>query len=330
MEFRTELHIPENTPKISLQTPVLTVGSCFAEVIGNRLTDNKIPTLVNPFGTIFNPLSMAKLIRLAMDNQPPDADLYTEHQGVWFHYDFHSSLWGPTKAALNEKLIQKMQEVSEWLRKTNFLIFTFGTSFVYRHLATDQIVANCHKMPGNLFRKELLSVDMILHEFKNLFQLIDNRQCKLDIILTVSPVRHTKDTLPLNAVSKSILRLACHELCESKPDLRYFPAYELLLDDLRDYRFYKPDLIHPNETAEAYIFEKFAAACFEPALQQFLAEWKNIRAALAHRPLQPYTYAHRKFLEKLLEKLQKLAQKADISAETTLVQQQLNELQSHL
>ncbi|MFN8349369.1 MAG: GSCFA domain-containing protein [Spirosomataceae bacterium] len=301
------------------------MGSCFAEVIGSRLSDNKIPTLNNPFGTLFHPISITKLIRQSLTDAPPDENLYAEHQGTWFHYDFHSSLWGPSKEVLAERLIHTMRGVKEWLQKTDFLILTLGTAFGYRHLETDGIVANCHKMPGHLFRKELLSVEIITEEVEKVFRQINNRESKVNILLTVSPVRHIKDTLPLNAVSKSILRVVCHQLCESLPECHYFPAYELLLDDLRDYRFYKPDLIHPSETAEEYIFEKFAAACFEPALQQFLAEWKKIRAALAHRPLQPYTSAHRKFLENLLEKLQILSERVATAAEIESVQCRLND-----
>ena len=323
MDFRTELQIPESTHKISLQTPVLTLGSCFAEVIGNRLSDNKIPTLANPFGTIFNPISMAKLIHQAIENQAPDDNLYVEHQGVWFHYDFHSSLWGNSKEELTARLNQKMQEVKNWLQTTDFLIFTLGTAFVYRHLETNKIIANCHKTPAKFFQKELLSIETILDNFKKSVQQIANRHSRYNIILTVSPVRHTRDTLPLNAVSKSILRIACHELSESQPNVHYFPAYELLLDDLRDYRFYKPDLIHPSEVAEEYIFEQFSVTYFDQNLQEFMMEWKKIRQALAHKPLQPHTASHRKFLENVLEKLKKLSDKMDVRTEIQQVEQQL-------
>lgn len=317
MNFRTELQIPESPHKISLQTPMLTMGSCFAEVIGNRLSDNKIPTLTNPFGTIFNPISMAKVINQAIDNQLPDDNLYVEHQGVWFHYDFHSSLWGNSKGELATQLTQKLHEVKNWIGNADFLIFTLGTAFVYRHLETNQIVANCHKSPAHWFKKELLVIDTIVETFQNL------QVSTPHIILTVSPVRHTKDTLPLNAVSKSILRVACHELCESQTYFHYFPAYELLLDDLRDYRFYKPDLIHPSEVAEEYIFEQFSKTYFDPNLRQFIKEWKKIRQALAHRPLQFNTPNYRKFLENLLEKLQKINENIDVGLEMEQVLQQL-------
>lgn len=299
------------------------MGSCFAEVIGNRLSDNKISTSVNPFGTIFNPLSMAKLIRQSIENQEPDENLYVQTQGVWFHYDFHSSIWGNEREELTGRLTQKMQEAKEWVQKAEFLIFTFGTAFVYRHLETHQIVANCHKMPGSLFRKELLSIETIFNDFKKLFQQINNQQSTPDIILTVSPVRHTKDTLQLNAVSKSILRVACHELCETRSDFHYFPAYELLLDDLRDYRFYKSDLIHPSEMAEEYIFQKFSETYFDDSLKQFVREWQKIKQEMAHRPQQPNTAAHQAFLENLLRKLRKISERVNVEEEIKTVHRQL-------
>jgi hypothetical protein len=320
MNFRTELEISESPQKISLQTPVLTIGSCFAEVIGGRLVENKIPTLSNPFGTIFNPVSMAKLLTQAAKNQPPDNALYVEHQGVWFHYDFHSSLWGHSREELAEQLIQKLQEVRDWLQKTNVLVVTFGTAYVYRHLETQAIVANCHKTPASFFQKELLTTHAVVEAFQNLPMRIPHT------IFTVSPVRHTRDTLPLNAVSKAILRVACHELTANQAHNDYFPAYELLLDDLRDYRFYKPDLIHPSEVAEDYIFEKFGEAYFTPNLQAFMTEWQKIRQALAHRPLQPNTLAHRKFLENLLSKLLSVGALIDVHKEISQIEEQLESL----
>jgi hypothetical protein len=320
MNFRTELPIAESLHKISLQTPVLTIGSCFAEVIGGRLVENKIPTLSNPFGTIFNPISMAKLLTQAVENQSPDDTLYVEHQGVWFHYDFHSSLWGHSKEELAEQLIQKLQEVRDWLQKTNILVVTFGTAYVYRHLETQAVVANCHKTPAKFFQKELLTTNAIVEAFQHLPMRIPHT------VFTVSPVRHTRDTLPLNAVSKAILRVACHELTENQAHKDYFPAYELLLDDLRDYRFYKSDLIHPSEMAEDYIFEKFAEAYFAPNLRAFMTEWQKIRQALAHRPLQPNTPAHRKFLENLLSKLLSVSTLIDVNKEISQVEKQLESL----
>jgi len=313
MNFRTELQIPENSHKITLQSPILTLGSCFAEVMGRRFEANKIPTLANPFGTIFNPTSMVKLLKQAIENQPPDESLYIENQGVWFHYDFHSSLCATSKEALETLLSQKIKEVHEWLKKTDFLVITLGTAFVYWHLETHQIVANCHKIPAKYFERILLDTTTISNAFKDLQSLL-TANCKLQTILTVSPVRHTRDTLPLNAVSKSILRVACHELSQDD-NVHYFPAYEILLDDLRDYRFYKPDFIHPNEVAEDYIFDKFANAYFDKELKVFIIEWRKIQKELAHRPLQANSPAHQLFLKNLLHKLEQMPDYLDFSKE---------------
>lgn len=320
MNLRTELQIPESPHKISLHTPVLTIGSCFAEVMGSRLLENKIPALANPFGTIFNPIAMVKLIKQAIGQDAPDENLYIENQGLWFHYDFHSSLWASSKQDLKEVLLQKLEEVKDWLKKTDFLIFTFGTAFVYRHIASDQIVANCHKIPAKQFQKELLSINEIIESFALILPFLDK---KPQIILTVSPVRHTRDTLPLNTVSKSILRVACHQLSESIPNVHYFPAYEILLDDLRDYRFYKSDLIHPNEVAEAYIFEQFSRTYFDLPLQKFIVEWQKIRQALAHRPLQSQSKTHQKFLGNLLQKLVQMPPFLDVETEIEWVKKQM-------
>lgn len=319
MHFRTELIIPESPDKITLQTPVLTLGSCFAEVIGTKLVENKIPTLSNPFGTLFNPLSIAKLLHHALEGTPPDERLYIEHQGIWFHYDFHSSLWGTSKKELQERLIATLTTVKQWLTRTEVVIITLGTAFVYRHLESGQWVANCHKTPSSTFQRELLQTEQIVAAFEGLFAKLP---ASLKVIFTVSPVRHTRDTLPLNAVSKSLLRVACHELSERGH--AYFPAYELLLDDLRDYRFYKPDLIHPNEQAEGYIFDQFAHAYFTNELKKFIQEWQKIRQALAHHPLYPNSLSHRLFLDNLLQKLRKIADFIDVNTEIATVSEQLS------
>lgn len=319
MHFRTELIVPESPDKITLQTPVLTLGSCFAEVIGSKLVENKIPTLSNPFGTLFNPLSIVKLLHCSLEGSPPDERLYVEHQGVWFHYDFHSSLWGASREELRERLMSTLTAVQQWLSRTEVLIITLGTAFVYRHLESAQWVANCHKTPSVAFQRELLQTEPIVAAFEGLFAKFSG---SLKVIFTVSPVRHTRDTLPLNAVSKSLLRVACHELSERGH--AYFPAYELLLDDLRDYRFYKSDLIHPSEQAEDYIFEQFASAYFSKELQKFIQEWQKIRQALSHRPLYPNSPSHRQFLEHLVQKLHKISTTIDVKKEIAQVQQQLS------
>ena len=323
MDFRTTLNLTSSPHSITRSTAILTIGSCFADVIGSRLYHNKLPTLVNPFGTIFNPISISKLLKQALQKQVPQEELYVLQQESWFHYDFHSSIWATSKTQLQNFTQQCLHEVYQWLQQTDVLIITLGTAYVYRHLETGQIVANCHKTPGKFFKKELLGVDTCTNELTELLEQIRVVRPNIRVILTVSPVRHTRDTLPLNAVSKSVLRLTCHCLSEALNYVDYFPAYELLLDDLRDYRFYKADLIHPSEVAETYIFDQFSDVYFSEDLKRFILEWQKIQQALAHRPLQPNTSAHRQFLEKLLVKLTSLSSQIDVQTEITHVKEQL-------
>ena len=313
MNFRTELLLPTSDLKMGRSSRVLTLGSCFADVLGQQLKNNKLTVLSNPFGTIFNPLSIFKLLRQSLENQTPDANLFVQNQDVWRHYDFHSSLWSNDR---NSPMWQiALQNTGDFFKKANYLILTFGTAYGYFLKQEDpQLVANCHKTPATQFTKALLSVSRIMDDFEATYNLLKAQNPNLQVIVTVSPVRHTRDTLPLNRVSKSVLRLASHYLQEHFADVSYFPSYELLLDDLRDYRFYKPDLIHPNEVAETYIFEKFAESHFSDDLKNFVAEWAKIRQALAHRPQQAGTANHRLFLENLLQKLEKISTSEDARA----------------
>jgi GSCFA family len=317
MQFRTELAPKPSDCQIGLNSQILTIGSCFADVIGSELKANKINTLVNPFGTVFNPVSIQKQLDYVTNNLPPDPQLFVQNQDVHLHYDFHSSFWNTDKLALELGLKNKISEVRQFAKQTDILIVTLGTAFVYRHLASNQIVANCHKTPSQAFQKELVGLNEITGALNQLIFKLSNSQ----IILTLSPVRHTRDGLEGNQVSKSLLRVACHEIAESLPNVHYFPAYELLLDDLRDYRFYKPDLIHPNEVAEAYIFEKFAENYFTEDLKAFLKQWQPVRNALKHNILQQGTLAHRQFVEKLLRKLEKLNKTVDMSAEMAKIKE---------
>lgn len=326
MHFHTEL-TPETLPVlIRLTHQIVTIGSCFADVMGHQLAAHKLAVTNNPFGTIFNPISISKLLLLALNGGRPDEQLYVERDGVWFHYDFHSSLWAPTREELAQKLTGRLQEVGEAIRRADWLILTLGTAVVYRHSETNQVVANCHKMPGSLFDNYLYAIDHIRETLTKLLGVIRRANPTIKVLLTVSPVRHTRDTLPLNQVSKSTLRVVCHELTVWNKFVQYFPAYELMVDDLRDYRFYEADLIHPNALAEGYIFEKFAGSAFDNDLRDFVAEWTGIRKSLDHRPLHGDTAAHRQFLTNLLARLETLQTRVDVSAELVAVRGRLESI----
>lgn len=324
MQFRTEL-IPDKLPvQLTLTDRIVTIGSCFADVMGGRLADHKLTVLNNPLGTLFNPFSISKLLRLALTGSAPDETLYVQRDGLWFHYDFHSSFWGTSKEALAQRIHVCLQEVGKALRQANWLLLTLGSAVVYEHRQIGQVVANCHKMPGTLFNKYLCPIDPVRKELSQLISLLHEHNPQLQIVLTVSPVRHIRDGLVLNSASKSLLRTVCTELAGNSlpgtfPAVHYFPAYELVVDDLRDYRFYEADLIHPNAQAHDYVFAKFAESAFTPDLCAFIKQWEPIRRALAHRPLYGLTDAHRLFLQKILQQIDALPTAIDTSVERAAI-----------
>lgn len=325
MQFHTEFS-PEILPcPIGLKSRIVTLGSCFAEVMGQRLADHKLCVLNNPFGTIFNPVSMAKLVTMALRGTLPDEQGYVERDGSWFHYDFHSSLWADSQDKLRDKLQACLAQTAHALRQADFLLLTLGTATVYRHIETGNVVANCHKMPGNLFEKYLYQIDHLRDDTTRFIKVLHRANPTLRVLLTVSPVRHTRDSLPLNSTSKAMLRVISHELTVWNDWVHYFPAYELMMDDLRDYRFYEADMIHPNRQAHDYIFEKFAGSAFNPELRAFVAEWAQIRKSLAHRPLQAETSpVHQQFLIRLLGQLESMSERVDVSVELADVRRRLN------
>lgn len=321
MNFRTEFTIPASDWKLNLNSGVVSMGSCFAEVIGTRLQQYKIRGLYQPFGTLFSPLALFKMVAAALKNQEADPRLFLEREGHWLHYDLHSSVSGSSKAELQERIAQKSEALKESLTKADVLILTLGSAWAYQLNETPAYVANCHKQPAALFTRDLLSVKTICRDFGSVYALLKEINPGLRIFLTVSPVRHAKDGMMDNSVSKSILRASCHYLVTDYDDVTYFPAYELLLDDLRDYRFYSSDLVHPNEMAEQYIFEKFQQTYFSPELNQFVNEWDKLSKALNHRPFQQNSLSYQKFLEKLEKDLRALP--VDTRTEVAEVQSRL-------
>ncbi len=321
MEFRTVLALkPNDFPKISLQSPVLSIGSCFAERIGLRLAETKFAVQPQALGTLFNPLSIFKLLDKKAIQQDWTQGLCQNAEGVWHHYDFHSSLTALQAEALLQDITLRLQSLQTAWQKTHTLILTFGTAWVYT--LQGQIVANCHKMPSKLFEKRLLGVEEIIRHFERIYEKDKT------YLLTVSPVRHLKEGLPQNQVSKSVLRLACHLLAERYPNVYYFPAYELLLDDLRDYRFYEADMLHPNVQAENYIWERFLEVCTDAHTRSIVQQWQRLRQSLAHRPFQPQSQAHRHFLEKLLQDLEALATQLPLEEEIASLKVRLAELEA--
>ncbi len=322
--FRTELIIAPVAQQLPPSARVLTLGSCFAESIGARLAADKVNVLVNPFGTVFQPLAVGRLLRAALGEDVDWQQHLVEARGRWQSYDLHGSQGAASPVELLHDIQQAVQRTGEFLRGADAVLLTLGTAWAYRLRETGELVSNCHKMPAELFEKELLTPDEIINALAETHAYLRRINPKLRIILTVSPVRHIKDTLPLNAVSKSVLRVACHYLSELLPDVSYFPAYELLTDDLRDYRFYAADMLHPSEVAQDYIWEKFARTYFDAEFGRFRKEWAGLRQALGHRPLNAGAPEHRQFLESTRERLERLGrQRVNVAAELREVHERL-------
>jgi hypothetical protein len=323
MEFRTTVSIQPSSFRISHHTKFLTVGSCFANVIGRKLEESKIPVTINPFGVIFNPISIFKSLEAAIENKNTFLNSFIENNGIWYNYDLHSDLSHKDKGKLISVIDEKIKTIHSYLQSADALTITFGTAFAYRLISNNCIVANCHKIPSAYFRKELLTPHEILKGFKELNNKLQSINPKLKIILTVSPVRHIKDGLEANSVSKSILRYSSHLIQSEFPEVEYFPSYEIMMDDLRDYRFFGNDMIHPSEVAENHIWEKFLQRYAEEKTVNLIKEWENLRKALHHKPFHPEAESYQKFLNETLSKLQKLNAFMDLSKEIKALSEKL-------
>ncbi len=323
-DFRKAIEKINPEFQISLNSKILTLGSCFSDVLGSYLTENKIECLTNPFGNVYNLNSISSLLEELLEPSVNYEDTIIENDGVFFHYNYHSEIRDFTKAELIEKIKVLNQSTAAFLKSADYLIITLGTSWVYEQIQTQNIVSNCHKQKASLFNKKLLGEQNQLDIFENIYTKLKKFNPLLRIILTVSPVRHIKDTLQLNSVSKSILRTLCYTINNRYSDTYYFPSYEIVIDDLRDYRFFKSDLIHPNEQAEKYILDIFSETYFDENLKSFINDWKKIKTGIEHRPFNPNSKNHQKFLQNLLTKIQTFENQIDISKEKEAIQNQIS------
>lgn len=321
--FRTVVSPIQSSHKMGISDKILTIGSCFADTIGNRLQSTKLRALPNPFGVVYNPHSIFKAIRYAIANESPEAGTFLQHQGVFLNYDFHSEVSALQPEHLRVQLKEIIGTSHHFLADAQWLIITLGTAWVYTRSDTSEIVANCHKQPQALFKKSLMTQRQIMNSFDSCYRELMQFNPTIRIILTVSPVRHVKDTLELNSVSKAVLRASCHTIVQEHPEITYFPAYEIMLDDLRDYRFYQPDMIHPSPVAEDYIWEKFRDMFLSPSLKEFIQTWDQIQQAMDHRPFHPRSVAHQAFLTELLKKLETLKETVNVDDEISQIKARL-------
>ena len=310
--MKLQTHIPfqkQSDNLISYHSDVLLLGSCFAEHIGEKLHYHKLKSLCNPFGILFHPKAIETLIGSSVEGTKYSEEGVFFHQEQWHSFDAHSKLSSSSKEALLERLNVLREQTFKQIKKATHVIVTLGTAWVYRFLKSDSIVANCHKVPQQEFSKELLSVEEISESLSRIIGLITTTNPNCTIIFTVSPVRHLKDGFVENTRSKAHLISAIHKTLEIHTACFYFPSYELMMDELRDYRFYNEDMLHPNPVAVNYIWDKFQQVWFTDEARAFSKRIDAVQKSLEHKPFNPQSKSHQDFLRKLdLEKSDILAQ----------------------
>jgi hypothetical protein len=306
MNFTTKIPIAKSQQPITYSSRIISLGSCFAENMGEKLAYFKFQNSTNPFGIIFNPVAIEKLINRAVHKiEFTEEDIFF-HNEHWHCYEVHSELSNTSSELLLENLNKLLHHFRSELTETTHIILTYGTSWVYRLKTTKEVVANCHKVPQNQFDKEILSVEVIQKSIQNAINLIQEVNPNCNFIFTVSPVRHIKDGFVENQRSKAHLITAIHSSIFHLPSSNYFPSYEIMMDELRDYRFYAEDMLHPNQTAIDYIwiqfFENYISENEFATMQQVC----DIQKALHHKPFNPLSESHQKFLANLKEKIAQL------------------------
>jgi hypothetical protein len=267
------------------------------------------------FWNSIQPHSIHRALLYALGKRAIPEDTFVSRNGIFFNYDFHSDLSSADLNGLQRRIEKQITGANSFIENAQWVFLTYGTALTYERIDTNDIVSNCHKMPQSLFRKHLLTQKKILDSFGEMYEQLKIVNPNIRLILTVSPVRHLKETIEMNSVSKSILRVACHTITEQHEDVSYFPSYEIMMDDLRDYRFYKADMIHPNEVAEKYIWGKFGDTYFDDALKSFLTKWMDIKSALAHKPFHPDSLDHQNFIRTTIKKLEELKPLVNVDQE---------------
>lgn len=307
MDFRTPVEWHGESEEIKYSDHVLLMGSCFAENVGGLLLENKFSCDVNPFGILYNPLSIVKALRQMLDGKVYTMDDLFDSGGQWHSWMHHSSFSSIDADECLNRINSRLEKAASALPRTSWLIMTWGTAFVYEK--DSEVVGNCHKQPDRLFTRRLLDVDTICGEWNDTLREAKQRFPGLKVMLSVSPIRHLKDGLHGNQISKSVLLLAIDRLCRELDFCHYFPSYEIVMDELRDYRFYAEDMLHPSPLAVKYIWECFCSTYMSKDTQRVMKEWADIQKGLAHRPFNPDSDAYRRFLSQIVLKIEELKEK---------------------
>ena len=309
MEFRKIAELPECAAEIRHRDRLMLMGSCFSESMGRMLAGSGFRTLVNPFGILYNPASIALALDRMLSGKLFGEDELICHGGLWSSLMHHGSFSGTDSGACLRHINSSLSEGAEMLRRADWLMITLGTARVYEWKETGTVVGNCHRLPDHKFSRRLLGVDEIVDEYTALLGRLREGNKELKTLFTVSPIRHTRDGAHGNQISKSTLMLAVEKICTTVPQCYYFPSYEIMMDELRDYRFYCADMVHPSPVAEQYIWERFCKAYFRQPTMEAAGECEAVRRGLEHRPLNPDTEDYCRFVAQLEEKIDRLKKK---------------------
>ena len=308
MNLQTQISFRKADKQIDYASELMLLGSCFSEHIGAKLDYFKFRTLQNPFGILFHPLAIENLITRAIQKRGYTPEDLFYHNERWHCFDAHSNMSNVSKEKVLEGLNGQLRKTEQLLSKASHIIITLGTGWTYQKRETGVTVANCHKIPQKEFKKQLLTVDEITASLQRTIEQIETVNKNTQLVFTISPVRHLKDGFVENQRSKAHLIAAVHDIVNAYADgeksrVAYFESYELMMDELRDYRFYKADMIHPNTLAIDYIWEKFSEVWVSDDAQVTMELVEEIQRGLDHRPFNPNSEQHQKFRESLKEKI---------------------------
>lgn len=319
--FRTTVDVNEFSVKVDINNQILLLGSCFAENMGQKLLDYKFQVESNPFGILYNPVSIAQSISRLINKKEFTVDDIIEKDGIFHSFYHHSRFSSTDRTEVLNSINQSLALAGQKIASSDFLFITFGTAWVFEYNKTGKVVSNCHKIPSKEFTRKRLSVIEVVSVYEKILNQLLELNPKLNIVFTVSPIRHMKDGAVENQLSKSTLLLAVSHLVDTFSQVNYFPAYEIVMDDLRDYRFYKNDMIHPSELAIDYIWNKFKSSLIKNSTFSLMDKVDRIVKAAQHKPFQPEAAPHQKFIKKQLAEIESLTKKypqMDFSKEVAL------------
>ncbi|WP_327019363.1 GSCFA domain-containing protein [Croceibacter atlanticus] len=306
MQLQTKIPIQEQSPKVNYSSSLVLLGSCFVENIGKKFDYFKLKNTLNPFGITFHPLVLERLIKSSLKDKSYSEDDVFQLNERWHCYDAHSVLSDASQSKLINNLNLASKTLKRSLTDASHIVVTLGTAWGYVQQHSTEVVNNCHKVPQKNFKKTLASVDELVVSLKSISATIKTINPEAKLILTVSPVRHIKDGFVENTQSKAHLISAVHKTISVTNNTAYFPSYEIMMDELRDYRFYSEDMLHPSQIAVNYIWDQFIAAWFSQEGKDTLNRVNDIQRDLAHRPFNPSSDAHQKFIKNLQEKIEAL------------------------